>query len=247
MGSDFDQTLKSVEVEVLYQQGASDSLRKCRFTVKIGFNDTFRKIKKHIMESLDTQGKMMYGKYNCDESPLKKMSDCTSGSREEKFYITTMKKPKSSSSQQLNITLQVLSQDGVKAVQKIQIAKTTTIYSLKHRIQDDHAIPVEEQTVHVLGQQKELLSGTNIMQLKEPIVLEVKWTGDAASPPVAKPKAAKPSPMRTLQQRTNGISSGTPYSTKLVPYKRRGSVDISSIHPKTLRKEKAGIPIGQWL
>lgn len=72
MGSDFDQTLESVEVEVICPQSASDSHGKCRFTVKIGSNDTFRKIKKHITECLDTQGKLIYGKYNCDESPLKK-------------------------------------------------------------------------------------------------------------------------------------------------------------------------------
>ena len=132
MGSE---TLKSVEVEVIYQQSPSDSLRQCRYTAKIGSDDTFRKIKKHITERFDIQGKLMYGKYNCDESPLKKMSDCTSGS---KFYHTTLKKSTKWPSQ--HITLHVLNKDGIKSVQKRKIAENTTINRLKHIIQDSYAI-----------------------------------------------------------------------------------------------------------
>ena len=82
----------------------------------------------------------------------------------------------------------------------------------------------------MVGQQKELLGSTNIMQLKKPILLEVKWK-DAS--PTAKPRVVK-APQQKSSGITSSVSSGAPYIPKSQPpYKRKGKVP-------TKEREKAG-------
>lgn len=192
--------LKSTEVVVRYKLGDSPS---AKFTVKIKYTDTLRKIKSHITESLDIQGRVTYGDLNCDDFPSKKLSDCTP-KQEDKFVLTAERKRRElrelkHHAIQLKIAEEFLTREEAGTME-IKVARTTTIANLKHKLQDRLGVSIEEQSIYVHGQWKECQSSICVIQLPQP--LEVKCP--------LKPSASMVK--RTLPQRS--ISSGAPYDTK---------------------------------
>lgn len=221
--------LKNIEVEVRYKLGASPLTR---FTVKVRPTDSLRKIKNHIVQSLDIEGKVMYREQNCDDQPTKRLSDCTT-KKEEIFHVAAEKKLRDLKHHTVKLHLpeEFATQDAAE----LKIARTTTIGNLKHKLQDEYGIPVEEQNIHMLGQDTECQSGANIMQLHlsaKSVHLEVKWQRKEASPP-------RPSRVKRTQSLKSSCSlaSGTPYA-QAVKLSRRNSLELSSIHPKSLTKLK---------
>lgn len=220
--------LRNIEVTVRYKLG---DLPPLTLPLRVRPNDTLKKIKNHIMKSLDVQGKVMYGEHNCDSSPNKRLSEYPT-SHEEKFYLTAERKERDLKQHTIKVQLpEELAAKAVKTVD-IKVARTTTTDNLKHKLQDECGIPVEEQNIHVLGQDMECQSGANIMQQlpsAKSMNLEVKWQRKEASP-------TRPSKVRRSQSLKSSCSlaSGTPYAVKL---SRRNSVhEYSPIHPKSLTK-----------
>lgn len=232
MGSpELERGLRNIEVRVRYKLGASTTMR---FTVKVRPTDCFRKIKYHITQSLDIEGTVTYREQNCDDFPTKRLADYTT-KKEEHFHVIAERKPREL--KHYNIQLQLPEeyciQDAAKTV-GIKVARTTTIGNLKHKVQDEYGIPVEEMSIHLPGQIKECQPGVNVMQLlgAPPLNLEVKWHKKESSPP-PRPAATK----RTSSLKSSGLASGTPYAVKPG---RRKSMEHSSIHPKSKVEKKSG-------
>lgn len=215
-----ERQLKCVEVEVKCKLSGSDSPPSI-YKVRVRPSDNLRKIKRHIIESLDIQGKLMYGDHNVDDHPYRRLEDGVL--RGNKFYLTIDRKHRDLKQHSVKLHLHEVSGENVRPVE-VKIARTTTIVNLKRKIQNEFGIPVEEQSIHVQYQQKGCQLETNVMQLPQP--LEVKWQKKECGSPVKS--------TRKVQQQK--ISHGTPYDVKLSS-KRKG-YECSSIHPKKLAKSK---------
>lgn len=230
--SELDRRLWCIEVEVKYRLSDSPSTKHA---VRVKQTDTFRKIKKHVTESLDIQGRMMYGDQNCDEVPNKRLSDYSSRP-EETFLLMAERKQRDMKhyAVKLQIPEEYLMKDDDRMME-IKVARTTTISNLKYKIQNRAGIPVEEQSIHVLGQQKECQLGTNVMQLLQPVTLEVKRQRKEGGPPL-KPTTVK----KEAPQKSSFMSSGAPYDAK--PSGKRKAHEIPSTQPKKQNKA-AGIHV----
>ena len=213
MSGTTDNNLKLFGVEVRFRTGEASYTVKVR--VKLG--ETFKRIKKHITESLDIQGRLAYNYYNFDDHPTRQLSEVY-WEGHEIFRLTTEKKPRDLKQHQVELELP----DSGSGV--VKIARTTTIANLKHKIQDQYGILVEEQAIYVPSGQKECHQDTNVMLLPSPL-LEVRLVR----------KEAQKKPPRVLRFRT-------PYDTKQSAcVSKRKIYDSSPIHPKTFTgKEKPG-------
>ena len=220
--------LKDLLVEVKYKStcggGGGDYLPLGTHTVKVKFTDSLRKVKKHITESLDVQGKLQYKGRNLEDYLQRKLADIME--EESLLHLITDSRPKELT--QYDIEVRIL-KDSETRIEKIKVVRITTINKLRYKIQNNFGIPLEEQSIVQLDQQNDTeiqcQLGTNVMQLKQPIILLVKFSG---SPP-------KQTYKRTLSRR-NDISRGTPYDTRSLG--KRKAYGSSSIHPKVLPKIK---------
>lgn len=217
--------LRNVVVEVRYKLGEPPHTR---VTVRVKPMDNLRKVKNHIFRSLDVQGRLMYRQQNCDDFPTKRLSEYPPKKEDDNIFYLFAAGRKLRVKQhtiELHLPEEFAAIDRERKVQ-VKVSRTTTVSNLKHKLQNERGIPIDEQSIHVLGQQNECHPETNVMQLP---VLEVKWQRKEASPPL------KMAVKRTHSQK--GSISGTPYSNKLTMKK---SLEASSIHPKKM-KEKPGI------
>lgn len=125
--SELDRRLWCIEVEVKYRLSDSPSTKHA---VRVKQTDTFRKIKKHVTESLDIQGRMMYGDQNCDEVPNKRLSDYSSRP-EETFLLMAERKQRDMKhyAVKLQIPEEYLMKDDDRMME-IKVARTTTISNL---------------------------------------------------------------------------------------------------------------------
>ena len=219
---DLERGLRTFEVEVRYRSGGPSSLH----SVKLKPNETFKKIKRHITESLDIQGKLTYRETNLDDYASKRLAEIYFEG--EKFYLVADKKPRELKH---SVELKLPSVDGKEErTESIKIARTTTVGNLKHKIQDEFAIPVEELAIHnIPSQQKECHQETNVMRLSK--VLEVRLVS---------------SPAKKAQPARASIVRGTPYDTRQSAHvsKRKG-YDGGGIHPKTFTKFKEKEKLGR--
>lgn len=218
------ENLREFTVEVKYKNGAASPTR---YRVRIKANENLKKIKRHITESLDIQGRVTCRDINFDDYPSKRLSDYN---LEDEDKISLITDRRSRDLKQHTATLKLPEEPGKEArLVSIKIARTTTIGKLKHKIQDEHGIAVDEHTIHVAQQQKECHLENNVMQLPQP--LEVRLVKRDCSPP-SKPLVKKP------QLQKASFSYGTPYDVKQsASISRRKGFD-SSIHPKTLTKPR---------
>ena len=156
--------LKTIKVLVKFKTGGESPT----FAVKIKQTESLRKIKKHITESLDIQGKLMYKGQNCEETS-KRLSDYSL--QEEMTFILTAERKKKDlkhkiklqipeevfikNSIQIGDGMETSTIDEEDGTIEVKVARTTTIINLKHKLQDILGIPVEEQSLHVSSQGKE--------------------------------------------------------------------------------------------
>lgn len=208
-------------INVIVQYKDSTPTTSC---LRVKPKDTLKKIRTHITESLDIQGRVMYRDQNCDEFPAKRLSDYPTDCEKTLFYLIAEKKPRDLKQHWIKL---ILAQEHTPKTVSMKVARTTTVGNLKHKIQDEHGIPVEEQKICLPGQDKECQSTVNVMQLPG-IILELKL--QEASPP---PRQA--ALKRTASLKGSNLASGTPYATKLGG---RNSLEHSPIHPKSLTKVK---------
>ena len=143
---------------------------------------------------------------------------------EDKFHLIAERKSRDLKQHLITLHLpqDIPFQDGNTT--EIKVARTTTIINLKHKVQDKHGIPFEEQTIHVLGQQKGSQNETNVLQLLPQAIkiLEVKWIRKDGS------TALKPATVKKAVAQS--LSAGTPYDSK--PQSKKKLTEFSSIHPK---------------
>ena len=205
-----------------------------RSWLRVKPKDTLRKIRTHITESLDIQGRVMYRDQNCDDFPAKRLSDYPTDREEILFCLIAEKRSRDMKQHLIELILpNELTHEHTAKTVSMKVARTTTIGNLKHKIQDEHGIPVEEQRICLPGQNKECPSTVNVMQLSG-TTLELKLQKKEASPP---PRQATCKRAASLKDRS--LASGTPYATKLG---RRNSLEHSSIHPSLRKvKKKTGI------
>lgn len=203
-----------------------------KHTIKIRLTDILKKVKKHITESLDVQGKVTYKTHNFDQHPNKKLLDVFDPQDKEAIYVTTDKRPRDL--RQHAVKLQLPPELVSEGETMIKIARTTTIGNLKYKVQNEYGIPVEEQSIHILDQPKECQSGTNVLLLPPPRILEIQWHRKEAAPSPSKPTAKKPQQQRTA-------ASVSPYDTKFSS-KKKSSELPHSIHPQKVLKSKGIIP-----
>ena len=208
-----EKCLKIFGVEVRFRSGGASNGYKVR--VKLG--ETLKRIKRHITESLDIQGRLAYKEFNFDDHPTKRLSEVYKEG-DETFCLATEKKPRD-----LKHQVQLKLPNSMTGV--VKIARTTTIANLKHKIQDEYGILVDEQAIYVPSQQKECQQDTNVMLLSSPL-LEVR---------LVRKEAMQKKPPQALKFRT-------PYDTKQSAcVSKRKIYDSSPIHPKTFKgKEKSG-------
>ena len=206
--SDIEGRLRQIEVEIRYTTGGSD-----RTTVKVRPNDSFRRIRRHISESLDVQGSLSYGSENLDNA-TRKIADYEM--KEGKHLCMTCSKKKGT-----QYTIRVQLPFG-SSREEVKISMTTTINSLKHKIQDRWGIPVEEQTICMLGSPIKCQGETNIMRFKQPCVLEVLRRDPVSSHPgatrVSAATGTKPTGATKMNERMKKFS---PYETA---GKRKGGI-----------------------
>ena len=166
--------LKSITVQIHYKLGKSSQEE---FVVKVNETDTLKNVEKHITTSLDTPGKLIYREHRSDEYPTKRLSDFVPrDSEDETIYLLTERKSRNMNKH--SIQLQVSEEFGDKKKVDMKIARITTFANLKHKIQDRLGIPVQRQSIHVLGQKEPCPLGVNVMQVpqpqQQPIILEIK-------------------------------------------------------------------------
>ena len=166
---ELEKRLRTLEVEVRHKAGGSDSPTKHKVRVKP--NDSFRKIKRHITESLDVQGRLFYGNENLDTT-TKRIADYNLDEGKNLYLTSTEKRTRGAPHP---IEVQLPEQFGTKRRAEMKIFRTTTVNNLKHKIQDRWGLTVEEQSICVAGARNECQAELNIMQLSQPIVLEVRW------------------------------------------------------------------------
>lgn len=242
MEPELDKGLRSIEVEVKYR--LSGDSPPITFTVKVKQTDNLRKIKKHIIESLDIQGKVTCRGQNCDEYPNKKLSDITPQEstfiltaerklRDLKHYGIKLRLPEDALTEGATGSLSSVVDDtktrDERGTVEVKVARTTTIINLKHKLQNILGIPVEEQAIHASGQGKECPMSTNVMQLPKPLIMGVKWQRNDESPPLSTVKKAVP-------QKSNAMSSGAPYLSS-----KRKAHEFSTSPKKPKRVQAEGM------
>lgn len=224
---DSERNLKIIEVEVRYRSGGSPTGHR----VRVKLSETLKKIKKHVLESLDINGRMTYRDISLDDYPAKRLSEVYKEG--EKFCLITEKRPRDMKQHTVQLSLPASKGEGERTGE-IKVARTTTIGNLKHKVQDKFGIAVDEHTIHMPSQQKECHPEHNVMGLSP--VLQVKLIQTAPT----KPAAVR----RSLQSYKTNITRGTPYDTKQTATVSKRKSFESVIHPKILtrtkEKDKAG-------